>query len=43
MGMEVGFCIEALNEALENYPAPEIFNSDQGSQFTATEFTNILS
>lgn len=40
--MEVGFCIEALNEALENYPAPEIFNSDQGSQFTATEFTNIL-
>ena len=40
--MEVGFCVEALNEALENYPAPEIFNSDQGSQFTATEFTNIL-
>lgn len=39
--MEVGFCVEALNEALENYPAPEIFNSDQGSQFTAIEFTNI--
>jgi putative transposase len=40
--MEVGFCVEALNEALANYPAPEIFNSDQGSQFTSTEFTNIL-
>lgn len=40
--MEVGFCVEALNEALENYPAPEIFNSDQGSQFTAAEFTSVL-
>lgn len=40
--MEVGFCVEALNEALENYPAPKIFNSDQGSQFTATEFTSVL-
>jgi putative transposase len=40
--MEVGFCVEALNEALENYPAPEIFNTDQGSQFTSIEFTSIL-
>ncbi|MDQ5920844.1 MAG: putative transposase [Pseudomonadota bacterium] len=40
--MEVGFCVEALNEALENYPAPEIFNSDQWSQFTAAEFTSVL-
>lgn len=36
------FCLEALNEALENYPKPEIFNSDQGSQFTSNEFTAIL-
>lgn len=40
--MEVGFCVEALNEALENYPVPEIFNTDQGPQFTAIEFTSIL-
>lgn len=36
------FCIEALQEALEHYPKPEIFNSDQGSQFTSNEFTSIL-
>lgn len=36
------FCIEALNEALDHYPKPEIFNTDQGSQFTSTEFTSIL-
>jgi putative transposase len=32
--MDVDFCIEALNEALAKYGKPEIFNSDQGSQFT---------
>ncbi|MCP4448609.1 MAG: IS3 family transposase, partial [Myxococcales bacterium] len=32
--MDVSFCIEALEEALERYGPPEIFNSDQGSQFT---------
>ena len=32
--MEVEFCIEALNEAIEKYAPPEIFNTDQGSQFT---------
>ncbi len=40
--MDVYFCMEALEEALSNYPQPEIFNSDQGSQFTSNAFTQIL-
>jgi len=40
--MEVGFCIEALKEALVKYGPPEIFNTDQGSQFTCYEFTQVL-
>ena len=40
--MDKSFCIEALNEALMLYQRPEIFNTDQGSQFTSLEFTNIL-
>jgi putative transposase len=36
------FCVEALNEALTKYGAPEIFNTDQGAQFTSTEFTGVL-
>ena len=36
------FCVEALQEALEKYGTPEIFNTDQGSQFTSTEFTGVL-
>jgi len=40
--MEVGFCIEALKEALAKYGPPEIFNTDQGSQFTSYEFTQVL-
>jgi len=36
------FCIEALNEATAKYGTPEIFNSDQGSQFTSDEFTGVL-
>jgi len=36
------FCIEALDEALDRYPSPEIFNSDQGAQFTSSDFTTIL-
>ncbi|TAE20934.1 MAG: IS3 family transposase [Candidatus Kapaibacterium sp.] len=40
--MDVSFCREALNEALERYGTPEIFNSDQGSQFTSPQFTSIL-
>lgn len=35
------FCVEALNEALE-YGTPEIFNTDQGSQFTSEEFISVL-
>ena len=41
--LEVYFCKEALLEALEEYPKPEISNSDQGSQFTSALFTKILS
>jgi putative transposase len=36
------FCIEALEDALGKYGAPEIFNSDQGSQFTSPRFTQVL-
>ncbi len=39
--MDVSFCREALEEALEK-GCPEIFNSDQGSQFTSDEFTGRL-
>jgi len=39
--MDVSFCREALEEALER-GCPEIFNSDQGSQFTSNDFTGIL-
>ena len=40
--LDVSFCIEALEEALEHYGAPEIFNTDQGSQFTSEGFTGVL-
>src|SRR4051794_37575390 len=40
--MEAGFCIEALEEALARHGRPDIFNTDQGSQFTSTDFTGIL-
>jgi putative transposase len=40
--MDTDFCVEALTEALGKYGTPEIFNSDQGSQFTAEEFTSVL-
>jgi putative transposase len=36
------FCIEALQEAILRYGPPEIFNTDQGSQFTSIEFTGVL-
>jgi putative transposase len=36
------FCVEALQEALERFGKPEIFNTDQGSQFTSSEFTRPL-
>ena len=40
--MEAGFCIEALEEAPAKHGRPEIFNSDQGSQFTSEAFTGVL-
>jgi len=36
------FCIEAMQEAMHRHGTPEIFNTDQGSQFTSTEFTQLL-
>lgn len=41
--MEAGFCVEALEEALAKHGKPEIFNSDQGSQFSSEAFTGVLS
>ncbi len=40
--MDAGFCVEALQEALTRYATPEIFNTDQGSQFTSFDFTGVL-
>ena len=40
--METAFCVEALEEALEKYQNPDIFNTDQGSQFTSHAFTSVL-
>lgn len=40
--MHADFCIEALEEALASFGKPEIFNTDQGSQFTSTDFTKVL-
>ena len=37
------FCVEALEEALARFGRPEIFNTDQGSQFTSDDFTGVLS
>jgi putative transposase len=40
--LDSAFCVDALEEALANYGCPEIFNTDQGSQFTADVFTDTL-
>jgi putative transposase len=40
--MEAEFCVDCLEEALRNHGKPEIFNSDQGSQFTSDAFTGVL-
>lgn len=40
--MDAAFCVDALQDALSLYGAPEIFNSDQGSQFTSSAFTGLL-
>ena len=42
ISMTPEFCVEALEEALANYGTPEIFNTDQGSQFTSQDFTDVL-
>ena len=42
ISMDAAFCVEALEEALAKYGQPEIFNTDQGSQFTSEEFTGAL-
>ena len=41
--MEVDFCLDAVDEALARHGRPEIFNTDQGSQFTSAAFTGLLS
>src|SRR6478672_1381127 len=40
--LDADFCVEALEEALSRYGRPEIFNTDQGSQFTSDDFTGTL-
>lgn len=40
--LDASFCVEALKEALAKYGKPEIFNTDQGSQFTSGDFTSVL-
>jgi putative transposase len=40
--MDTAFCIEALEEALAHHGPPDIFNTDQGSQFTSVTFTGVL-
>jgi putative transposase len=40
--MDVEFCLEALEEAMAGFGKPEIFNTDQGSQFTSPPFTGVL-
>jgi putative transposase len=39
---DAGFCVAALEEALARFGRPEIFNTDQGSQFTSFAFTSVL-
>jgi len=40
--LDTDFCIDALEEALKRFGAPEIFNTDQGAQFTSEAFTGVL-
>ena len=40
--LDTSFCVDALEEAIEACGAPELFNTDQGSQFTSEEFTCVL-
>ena len=40
--LEAGFCVDCLEEALRTHGKPEVFNTDQGSQFTSEAFTRVL-
>ena len=40
--LDTSFCIDALEEALSLYGVPQLFNTDQGSQFTSDDFTDRL-
>ncbi len=40
--LDVHFCLEAVEEAMENYGVPEIMNTDQGSHFSSHPFTDLL-
>jgi putative transposase len=40
--LDSSFCVDALEEAIHRYGKPEIFNSDQGSQYTSDAFTSVL-
>jgi len=40
--LEADFCVEALREAVGKYGVPDVFNTDQGTQFTSQEFINVL-
>ena len=40
--MDTAFCVAALEEALARFGKPEIFNTDQGSQFSSSDFTAVL-
>lgn len=40
--LDADFCVDALNDAISRYGCPEIFNTDQGSQFTSRDFTDVL-
>lgn len=40
--MDAGFCVEALEEAMARHGKPEVFSTDQGSQFTSLDFTEAL-
>ncbi len=42
ISLEADFCIEAVEEAIERYGEPEIFNTDQGTQFTSKKFLSVL-
>ena len=42
ISMDTDFCIEAVEEAITRYGKPEIFNTDQGSQFSSSAFTSLL-